>query len=165
MRLINVQTLTLQEFPGEIPKYAILSHTWGDDEVTFQDFTLDIEGAKLKKGFEKIQYCIGQTESDGLQYCWVDTCCIDKSSSAELSEAINSMFAWYRSSERCYIYLADVDVRVCQSVPFADSSCGLAGFCEAGHCRSFWRRTGGAFMTGTGPSCVSSKASDKIWAW
>ncbi|KAK3938451.1 heterokaryon incompatibility protein-domain-containing protein [Diplogelasinospora grovesii] len=116
MRLINVQTLTLQEFPGEIPKYAILSHTWGDDEVTFKDFTLDIEAAKLKKGFEKIQHCIGQTESDGLQYCWVDTCCIDKSSSAELSEAINSMFAWYRSSERCYIYLADVDVRVRQSV-------------------------------------------------
>lgn len=42
---------------------------------------------------------------------WVDTCCIDKSSSAELSEAINSMFAWYRNAKICYVFLADTSGR------------------------------------------------------
>ena len=63
---------------------------------------------KRKKGFQKIEYTCSQAAKDGLEYCWVDTCCIDKSSSAELSEAINSMYAWYRDSRLCYAYLADV---------------------------------------------------------
>ncbi|KAJ4345916.1 uncharacterized protein N0V89_012052 [Didymosphaeria variabile] len=101
--------IRLTEFFGDaIPRYAILSHTWGadSDEVTFKDF---IEGIAIAKaGYRKIQFCADQAAHDHLRYFWVDTCCIDKSSSAELSEAINSMFAWYRNSARCYVYLSDV---------------------------------------------------------
>jgi len=61
-----------------------------------------------KAGYEKIQFCGEQARRDGLQYFWVDTCCINKSSSAELTEAINSMFRWYREATKCYVYLSDV---------------------------------------------------------
>ena len=88
------------------PKYAILSHTWEAEEVTFEDLQ---DGTGIKKaGYKKIQFCGEQARRDGLQYFWVDTCCINKSSSAELSEAINSMFRWYRESTKCYVYLSDV---------------------------------------------------------
>ncbi|KAK3309476.1 heterokaryon incompatibility protein-domain-containing protein [Chaetomium strumarium] len=88
------------------PPYAILSHTWGPEEVTFQDITSP-ERAQ-KKGFAKIEGCCRRARADGLHWVWVDTCCIDKTSSAELSEAINSMYAWYRDSAVCYVYLKDV---------------------------------------------------------
>jgi hypothetical protein len=92
----------------DIPRYAILSHTWGadDDEVTFND--LKDGSGKSKAGYEKIQFCGEQARKDGLQYFWVDTCCIDKTDSAELSEAINSMFLWYRNASTCFAYLCDV---------------------------------------------------------
>jgi len=94
-------------FADKIPqKYAILSHTWEAEEVTFEDLQ---NGTGTKKaGYNKIRFCGEQARRDGLQYFWVDTCCIDKSSSAELSEAINSMFRWYRESTKCYVYLLDV---------------------------------------------------------
>lgn len=63
---------------------------------------------KSKTGYDKLRFCADQANCDGLQYFWVDTCCIDKSSSAELAEAIISMFRWYRESVKCYVYLADV---------------------------------------------------------
>ncbi|KAL1874461.1 hypothetical protein Daus18300_003479 [Diaporthe australafricana] len=90
------------------PPYAILSHTWGPDceEVTFQDINQGKE--KKKVGFAKLQFCGEQAAKDGLRYFWVDTCCIDKSSSAELSESINSMFRYYKQASKCYVYLADV---------------------------------------------------------
>ena len=97
-------------FEGQIPPYSILSHRWGADgeDVTFQELT---EGTgKGKAGYGKIQLCGKQTERDGLQYFWVDTCCIDKSNSTALSEAINSMFRWYRDAVKCYVYLADVSI-------------------------------------------------------
>jgi hypothetical protein len=103
--------LSLVEYDdSKIPAYAILSHTWGPDgqEVTFKDF---VEGASTgtnKAGFEKIEFCRKRAASDGIQYFWVDTCCIDKTSSAELSKAINSMFRWYQNADRCYVYLSDV---------------------------------------------------------
>ena len=76
------------------------------DEVTFKDL---VDGtSKGKIGYNKIQFCGEQAKTDGLQYFWVDTCCIDKSSSAELTEAINSMFHWYRNAAKCYVYLSDV---------------------------------------------------------
>jgi hypothetical protein len=111
MRLLNVnaQKLELVEFFGDqIPPYAILSHTWGDDEVTFQDLQRGQYEHKL--GLEKIRYTCQQAKRDELSWCWVDTCCIDKTSSAELSEAINSMFNWYSRAQVCYAYLADVRV-------------------------------------------------------
>jgi len=108
MWLIETESLKLEFFVGnDIPQYAILSHTWGDGEVTFQDWK-DLREASKKLGFAKIQSACTQARNDGLHYIWVDTNCIDKSSSAELSEAINSMFAWYRDSSICYVYLSDV---------------------------------------------------------
>jgi len=64
--------------------------------------------AKSKSGYDKIRFCGEQARHDGLQYFWIDTCCIDKSSSTELQEAINSMYRWYRDAAKCYVYLADV---------------------------------------------------------
>jgi len=98
-----------KDFVGDnIPEYAILSHTWGADteEVTFQDF-MDGSG-RDKSGYKKIYFCGEQACRDGLQYFWVDTCCIDKTNNNELSEAINSMFRWYRNAAKCYVYLSDV---------------------------------------------------------
>jgi len=117
MRLLELKAhgkLGLTEFIGDnIPRYAILSHTWGADgkEVTFKDLADRTGGSKA--GYAKIQFCGEQAASDGLQYFWVDTCCIDKSSSAELTEAINSMFRWYREAAKCYVYLSDVSIRGC----------------------------------------------------
>jgi hypothetical protein len=98
----------VEQNDDHLPPYAILSHTWGVDseEVTFEDL---MKGTgKSKAGYKKIEFCSKQAASDGLQFFWVDTCCIDKSSSAELTEAINSMFRWYRSGAKCYVYLVDV---------------------------------------------------------
>ncbi|KAI1353157.1 vegetative incompatibility protein HET-E-1 [Xylaria sp. FL0043] len=92
----------------DVPPYAILSHTWGHDsqEVTFKDI-LDGTGQQ-KEGYRKLQFCCKQAAFDSLDHIWVDTCCIDKTNSVELSEAINSMFQWYANAEKCYVYLADV---------------------------------------------------------
>lgn len=105
MRLLNVKTRQLEEhFDESIPPYAILSHTWGEDEVLYSH----IKDSGYKGGSAKIDGCCAQAVVDGLDYVWIDTCCIDKTSSAELSEAINSMFTWYRDSVICYAYLVDV---------------------------------------------------------
>ena len=114
MRLLkcnDADGFILTEFSGNsIPSYAILSHTWRLDggEVTFKDLVECT--SKGKTGYDKIQFCAQQAARDGLQYFWVDTCCIDKSSSAELAEAINSMFHWYRRAAKCYAYLSDVSI-------------------------------------------------------
>ena len=109
MRLINIVSLKLEEFfDEEIPKYAILSHTWGEEEVTFQDIMSAPAHYQSKAGYLKIRGTCLQAKDHGLSYAWVDTCCIDKSSSAELSESINSMFTWYNRAEQCFVYLADV---------------------------------------------------------
>jgi hypothetical protein len=110
MRLIDIETLKLEEFAGpHYPKYAILSHTWGAQEISFQQFNKPTHESRQMAGYKKILGCVEVTRSKIFRYCWVDTCCIDKSSSAELSEAINSMFDWYNKSKLCIIYLSDVD--------------------------------------------------------
>jgi hypothetical protein len=112
MRLLqynNDGEFSLTQFFDDIPLYAILSHTWGPEEVTFQDI-IDGDGT-CKTGFDKIRFCGEQARRDGWQYFWVDTCCIDKSSSAELAEAINSMFRWYQNAVKCYVYLSDVSTK------------------------------------------------------
>ncbi|EOD44061.1 putative het domain-containing protein [Neofusicoccum parvum UCRNP2] len=107
MRLLNTQTRKLASFSDlSIPPYAILSHRWQDEEAVFEDF--HDEPPTLKAGYRKIELACKQAAQDGLEYVWIDTCCIDKSSSAELSESINSMYAWYRKADVCYAYLADV---------------------------------------------------------
>jgi hypothetical protein len=94
------------------PPSAILSHTWGNSEVIFREAEAGGITGCLEKfhtlGFDKIRHTCEQALKDGLNYVWIDTCCIDKSSSAKLSEAINSMFSWYKRSHVCYAYLSDV---------------------------------------------------------
>ncbi|KAI1161983.1 hypothetical protein F5B18DRAFT_625984 [Nemania serpens] len=110
MRLINVKTFKFEEFlDDETPSYAILSHTWGEacEELTVRD----VQGGGIDKpgvGSVKFRGSCRQAEEDGYDYIWIDTCCIDKDSSAELSEAIQSMFRWYRRAAICYAYLSDV---------------------------------------------------------
>ncbi|EUC27301.1 hypothetical protein COCCADRAFT_41933 [Bipolaris zeicola 26-R-13] len=112
MRLLRYSErgeLSIHSFDdGDIPPYAILSHTWGadDDEVTFAD--LQAGGGKTKLGYKKIVFCGEQAQQDNLQYFWIDTCCIDKVNKAELAFSIRSMFRWYRNATRCYAYLSDV---------------------------------------------------------
>ena len=114
MRLLfrsdNGEYRLTKDFVGDdlIPPYAILSHTWLADteEPTFEDL---INGTgEHKLGYGKIRFCGEQARQDGLQYFWVDTCCINKANHNELSHAINSMFRWYRNARRCYVYLLDV---------------------------------------------------------
>ena len=115
MRLLRYEDdgrLTITSFDDNaIPQYAILSHTWGADaeEVTFAD--LAEGGCKHKPGYKKIRFCGEQAKQDGLQYFWVDTCCIDKSDQAELSLSIRSMFRWYQNATKCYVYLSDVSTK------------------------------------------------------
>jgi hypothetical protein len=115
MRLLQLEnsggfSLT-EDYTEHVPPYAILSHTWGKDveEVTFDDFRAGSYTGKT--GYRKIQFCGKQAARDGLQYFWVDSCCINKSNHAELSEAINSMFSWYRNAAKCYVYLSDVSTQ------------------------------------------------------
>ncbi|KAF5362838.1 hypothetical protein D9758_007136 [Tetrapyrgos nigripes] len=131
MRLLNTNTLRVQEFFTEIPRYAILSHTWEDEEITFQDIqnlaTLadtcngrqvtfnDIQAffhpAQPKKGYTKVVQACFCARSSAFDWIWIDSCCINKESSAELSEAINSMYQYYEDAVVCYVYLFDVSAK------------------------------------------------------
>ena len=96
---------------GSIPAYAILSHTWAEtaqDEVSFHD--IEAKTGKSKAAWKKLELCADQAAKDGLQYFWIDSCCIDRKNAVELSEAINSMFKWYKTATRCYVYLSDVHI-------------------------------------------------------
>jgi len=109
MRLINTTTLQLAGpfLTAELPPYAILSHTWGPDELCYQDMS-NMTQHMHKRGFLKMQRFCQRALQDGYLYGWVDTVCIDKTSSAELSEAINSMYRWYQKSAMCYVVLEDL---------------------------------------------------------
>lgn len=128
MRLINVsnlESLRLVEFLGDLPKeYAIVSHTWGADEITFEKFNAlsatsslanisrdDEAKTQSPPGLSKIRNAAALAKKQGFDYLWVDTCCINKESSAELSESINSMYQWYQKASICYAFLSDVDER------------------------------------------------------
>nr|OQO18522.1 hypothetical protein B0A51_12213 [Rachicladosporium sp. CCFEE 5018] len=113
MRLLNTTTLAFEEFyDTQQVKYSILSHCWSQDradpEVTLQAYlsgNYNPEG----QGWKKILRCCALSKEFGYEWTWIDTCCIDKSSSAELSEAINSMFKWYQDSSECYVFMDDCD--------------------------------------------------------
>ncbi|KAK6443325.1 hypothetical protein LTR95_000151 [Oleoguttula sp. CCFEE 5521] len=114
MRLLNTTTLAFEEFyDTQQVKYSILSHCWSQDrtdpEVTFQAY---LSGTYNPEGqcWKKILRCCALSKERGYQWTWIDTCCIDKSSSAELSETINSMFKWYQDSSECYVFMEDCDV-------------------------------------------------------
>ena len=112
MRLLNTRTARLQGFSdlSSIPPYAILSHVWRDSEQSFQDIqNLKDEPNPRDQVSDKIRNSCIFAENEGFDWIWIDTCCIDKSSSAELSEAINSMYAWYAQAQICYVYMHDVE--------------------------------------------------------
>jgi hypothetical protein len=87
MRLLNTSLINnknpgdpvkLEEFFGsQVPPYAILSHTWGKDEVTFQDITSSTGPPYDKAGFSKIRGCCVKAADDGYKYVWIDTCWYD----------------------------------------------------------------------------------------
>jgi hypothetical protein len=107
MWLLNTRSVTLKEFgDDETPEYVILSHTWEDEEVLYQDVVDGIENTKL--GYRKVKGCCRRARQDGFRWIWIDTCCINKGSSVELSEAINSMFRYYKEAQICYAYLSDI---------------------------------------------------------
>ena len=122
MRLLNSQTLKLKDFQDDArPPYAILSHRWGSQEVTYQQLVaLAPQGGWRPlhdlEGFQKITNFCRNVARQGLEWGWIDTCCIDKTSSAELNEAINSMFQWYKDARVCYVYLFDVQTPLANNV-------------------------------------------------
>jgi hypothetical protein len=94
---------------NDAPPYTILSHTWTDgQEVSYNELVAGLD--KAKTGYNKIRFYIDRAAKDKIDYCWVDTCYIDKSNAQELQTAINSMFQWYQQVKKCYIYLLDVKV-------------------------------------------------------
>ena len=109
MRLVNTYDYSLFEAIGthEGP-YAILSHTWNaTGEVTFDDMA-NLDVARAKSAWPKVERTCALARDQGIPFVWIDTCCIDKSSSAELTEAINSMFEWYKKAAVCYTHLFDL---------------------------------------------------------
>ncbi|KAI9164158.1 Vegetative incompatibility protein [Paramyrothecium foliicola] len=121
MRLINIESLVVIEFrcDSTIPPYVVVSHAWQNDEIFFGDL-MDRDAASKKAGFEKLQNACQIVRGLGMQWLWVDSICIDRSSSAELSEALNSMFQLYAKANVCLVYLHDL-------APSSDMSNRAAG--------------------------------------
>ena len=107
MWLLHTKQFTLRHFERPPPKYAILSHVWRRDEPSFSDFSTT-QPKNISGTFGKIACCCRQARLEGFDWVWIDTCCIDKTNSVELSEAINSMYQWYANATVCYAYLYDV---------------------------------------------------------
>ena len=151
MRLLETATFKLKSFfDHQLRPYAILSHTWGEDEITFEEVQLEnttyalnstkqriVNGESIfwltdiKKGILKIAGCAAQAEKDGFDYIWCDICCIDKTNSSELSEAINSMYRWYEG-ELCYAYLADVPSASQQTAEDRNTAFAQSSWCTRG---------------------------------
>ena len=106
MRLLHAINLHFEDFSGKKkPPYAILSHRWGEEEISFQQMS---EGKAEGPGLTKILYCCREARRRQLNWVWIDTCCINKENFPELSEAINSMYRWYQDAAECYVHLSDV---------------------------------------------------------
>ncbi|KIM63845.1 hypothetical protein SCLCIDRAFT_116621, partial [Scleroderma citrinum Foug A] len=114
-KLVDRRAKVLEFGDDEVTEYAILSHRWIEQEVDYNEIVelakmVEEERTEIRQrgGYQKIIQSCEQAKKDGYKWLWVDTCCIDKRSSAELSEAINSMYRWYENSRICYAYLHDV---------------------------------------------------------
>ena len=152
MRLLNTETLKLRQFDQEpFPEYAILSHRWGDQEVSFQELEAGL--GTEKDGYQKITTFCAKARNRGFKWCWVDTCGIDKTSSAELSEAINSMYKWYEMSAVCFVYLPDVTAQILR-----DGSFSFRGFGS-----SSWFTRGWTLQELIAPHCVEFYNSEWIY--
>lgn len=143
----GIFTLTKFE-PGTKLNYAILSHTWGhrEDEVTCTDIISDSGSDKI--GYQKLKFCAAQAKIDHIRYFWIDSACIDRSSATELSEAINSMYDWYRDAKKCYVYLSDVS----SSLGFEDFKSSFL------NCR--WTTRGWTVQELLGPTTVEFFSSE-----
>ena len=112
---VDRRTKVLEFGDDEATEYAILSHRWIGEEVDYDEIVglpkmtvEDRNEIRQRDGYRKILDSCDQAQKDGYERLWVDTCCIDKQSSAELSEAINSMYRWYENAKVCYAYLHDL---------------------------------------------------------
>ncbi|KAK1835297.1 heterokaryon incompatibility protein-domain-containing protein [Podospora conica] len=172
MRLLNTSSLTLEYFPSVIPKYAILSHRWEEEEVLYDDIQNGAsDKVKVLKGYSKVQRSCTLARQEGYNYIWIDTCCIDKASSAELSESINSMFMWYQKAAICYAYLSDI------STGTSESDSNNAGNTSTPFTSSQWFTRGWTLQELIAPSRVAfyntlwepigtkSELCDKIQEW
>jgi Heterokaryon incompatibility protein (HET) len=121
MRLLHTTNYELTEFIGDTPEYVILSHTWGESEISFNDVVSGAVHTKPGPSYSKLKGTCEQAVKDGYDWVWIDTCCIDKSSSAELQESINSMYKWYQQANICYVYLTDVFDYSARSTAFRQS--------------------------------------------
>jgi DNA polymerase III delta prime subunit len=134
MRLLHFDALDrpiLTDFRGKpTPPYAILSHRWSDSEILIENVLNRIYEEK-EEGYQKLQFCAERTSQDGLQYFWIDTCCIDRWDNNERSKAINSMFQWYQNAARCYVFLSDVSLSDATETDTAPCSDWEASFRES----------------------------------
>jgi hypothetical protein len=134
MRLLHFDALNrliLTDFRGKsIPPYAILSHRWSDSETLIEDIS-NGNYTNREEGHAKLQFCAEQAARDGLQYFWIDTCCIDRWDNSERSRAINSMFQWYRNATRCYVFLSDVSLTAAMGTEKAPCSDWKVSFCAS----------------------------------
>ena len=158
MRLLKFEDGNLcltKDLTNDIPLYAILSHTWGDEEqeVSFQDITEST--GRDKSGYRKIRFCGEQAAVNGLQHFWVDTCCINKPNHTELSEAINSMFRWYQNATKCYVYLSDVS-----KIPATEDDEPLRSAWKSDFRKSKWFTRGWTLQELLAPSSVEFFAWD-----
>ena len=148
MRLLNTKTLQFEKFMNpRACSYAIVSHRWTNKEVTIQDFPRYLAGEDSGYGWTKVQHGCEIARSQGYEWLWLDTCCINQDSSAELSEAINSMFRWYQAAKVCYVFLRDVrntDDRGndFSSLPIFRARSQTTGMYEEEFKRSEWFRRG-----------------------
>ncbi|RYP52969.1 hypothetical protein DL768_001963 [Monosporascus sp. mg162] len=132
MRLLHAKSLVLHDFPndGQIPEYAILSHTWGGngDEVTIKDLSSWTPLYKRKPGWAKIKGCCKQAVTDGIEYVWIDTCCMGRSKRSQeaVGDEIQSIWKYYSGARVCYVHLADV-----QASPETSADSPDSGFCRS----------------------------------
>ncbi|TFK83097.1 HET-domain-containing protein [Polyporus arcularius HHB13444] len=157
MWLLRTDRAELHYFSRPPPKFAILSHVWWDHELSFQDLqalhsvSASGDDNPRSRASPKIRDCCIYAESEGYEWLWVDTCCIDKTSSAELSEAVNSMYSWYAFASVCYAYLQDVHAEKDGSV------------CDASIRRSRWFTRGWTLQELIAPKDVHFLSAE--WRW
>lgn len=118
MRLLHTDSLTFRDFFDEdTPPYAILSHRWGEEELSYQDF---LDGHhKDGEGHQKVLGACNLAKAEHHQWIWIDSICINKASSAELSEAINAMFGSLKEANGYSLtwYLSRLQVQLVQEFP------------------------------------------------
>ena len=143
MHLLNTSTPKLTAFfPTDIPPYIILSHRWENEEVSFQDLTEAKPYSSKLRGWAKLEKFCSLARADGWEWVWMDTCCIDKSSSMELSKAINSMYQWYEEAQFCVAYLGDISVPKNDGMEGTKSEISSQRNARMEFCKSGWFKRG-----------------------